>query len=510
MQDQTWADGYVVDIGYTHGFYRELTPALLRFVTVLGELESVPDGKPYTYYELGCGNGMSTVLLAAANPLGRFIGVDFNPTHIHNARHLAQQAGVANVEFLEKSFAELVAIPLEDADFITLHGVWSWISAENRGLITDFIRARLKPAGIAYISYNCLPGHAQLMPLQRLLVDRAGQGAGPLGARIEESVKFAQKLEKAGAAFFRMSPLGRARLASITKQDPSYLAHEYYNEHWAPFYHADVAHDLGEAKLTYCGSASLIENFDPFILSAELLAVVADAPNRTAAETLKDFAFNRVFRKDVFTRGAPKAPPKALDALLGGTRFALARPRRGCKLKEATPAGELTLEADTYVPALDALARQPMTFDEMCQSPELAGRSRAHARQALFGMAALGNVLPALPARDEAQRRAATARFNDAVLAQPPSSRNLLLASPVLGTGISLNLIDRLLLQGPRKHGDAVEHALKAFLQMNAKARRGDKPIESTADTRVMIDERAAFFFSDLLPYLRLVGVAEG
>ena len=170
MQDQSWADGYVVDVGYTHGFYPELTPALLRFAALLGEVQAPDFDRPFTYYELGCGNGNSTTVLAAANPAGRFVGVDFNPAHIHNARKLAQQGGVENVEFLEKSFAGLAGMDLAEADCIALHGVWSWVGTENRRHITEFIRRRLKPGGIAYFSYNCLPGLSQVMPDRKSVV----------------------------------------------------------------------------------------------------------------------------------------------------------------------------------------------------------------------------------------------------------------------------------------------------------------------------------------------------
>ena len=35
-----------------------------------------------TYCELGCGYGLTTLILAASNPQMSFVGVDFNPTHI--------------------------------------------------------------------------------------------------------------------------------------------------------------------------------------------------------------------------------------------------------------------------------------------------------------------------------------------------------------------------------------------------------------------------------------------
>ena len=509
MQEQSWAEGYVVDVGYTHGFYRELTPALLRFVTILGEVQAADVELPFTYYELGCGNGNSTALLAAANPHGRFIGIDFNPTHIHNARKLAQDGGIDNVEFFEKSFAELIEMDLPDAEVIALHGVYSWVSTENRQQIVEFIRRKLKPGGMAYVSYNCLPGQAQVAPLQRLLLDFADSDKGPLPARVERSIDFARRLEQAGADFFRVNPFAKQRLGSLGKQDPSYLAHEYYNANWTPFYHADVAADMADAKLTYAGSTALLENFSQFELTPEMAKLVAEASNRAMAETIKDFARNKVFRKDVFTRGAPKAAPAELEALLGRTRFALARPRATCKLTEKTPIGPITLQAQAYAPVLDALARAPMTFDELARAPEMNGMNRQQARQALFGMAALGNVLPALPGSGEQARRDATARFNKAVLSPPETPESTVLASPLLGSGMTISYFDRLFLGGPRRQAEAVEHALKALLGSGRKLMKDDKPVDSTEVLRTMIEERATYFFGDLLPFYRQIGVVD-
>jgi SAM-dependent methyltransferase len=509
MQEHAWAEGYVVDIGYTHGFYRELTPALLRFATLLGEVPAADVEQPFTYYELGCGNGYSTALLAAANPQGRFIGVDFNPTHIHHARRRAQDGGVENVEFLEKSFAELLGLDLPDAEVIALHGVYSWVSAENRRHIVEFIRRRLKPGGIAYVSYNCLPGQAQVAPLQRLLLEHANSGTGPLAERIARSVEFAHRFEQAGANFFRINPFAKQRLGGLGKQDPSYLAHEYYNDNWAPFYHADVAADMAGAKLVYAASATLLENFNQFMLTPPMAQLVAEAGDRALAETIKDFACNKVFRKDVFTRGAPKAAAQELEALLGRTRFALARPHSACRLTGATPVGEINLQAQVHMPVLDALARAAMTFDDLVQATQAQGMTRQQVRQAVFGLAALGNVLPALPAAGEDARRVATARFNKAVLSQPIGGNDTMLASPLWGSGVHLNLFDRVFLAGPRKPGDAIEQALKTLLSHGHKVMRDNKPVESTEELRGMIEERAAYFFGDVMPFLRQIGIAE-
>jgi len=490
--EQAWSAGYVVDVGYTEGFYREQAPGALRLVALFAGLRAVEVERPFTYYELGCGNGYTTALLAAVHPHAQFVGVDFNPTHIHNARRLAEAAGLANVRFVEQSFADLVQAEKAEADIIAFHGVWSWINEENRRHILEFIRSRLKPGGFAYVSYNALPGLAQVAPLQRLLLEHGKLGAGERTERVKRSVEFASRLQKAGALYFAASPLAKSRMESFTRLDPRYLAHEYYNDNWSLFYHADVASDMAGARLSYAGSGNFIDNFTQFALRPELAKIIAEIADPALAETVKDFARNTVFRRDVYIRGASKAPRPELEATLGATRFALARPRGACKLSEKTGAGEVTMQAGAYAPVLDALARAPMTFAELLRAPELAGFDPSRLRQGLFGMAALGNVWPALPVAGEKERRETAARFNKAVLERPEPPGGIWLASPVLGSGVSLGAVDRVLLQARPQPEQALEHLRRVL----------GEPKEGAP-----LEERVRRFYSDVLPFLQQLGV---
>jgi SAM-dependent methyltransferase len=509
MPDPSWADGYVVDIDYTQGYYRELAPVALRFTALLGGVQATDADAAYTYYELGCGQGYSCALHAACNPRGRFYGVDFNPTHVHGARRLAQACGIGNVEFLEKSFAELLETDLPEADIVTLHGVHSWVSEENRRHIVEFLRRRLKPGGLVYVSYNCLPGLAQVEPLQRLLLEGANLTGSAPADRVRASLDFAGRLDKAGADYFQVNPLAKLRLAQLGRMDPSYIAHEYFNANWTPAYHADVAAEMAGAKLSYIGSATVVENFEQFSIRPEFAPLLAFARDRTGAETIKDFARNQVFRRDVFARGAPKAPPTELEAMLGRARFCLARPQSLCALTGKTPAGDISLQPETYGPVLDALARAPLTFDALARAPEAAALDRGRLRQAVFGHAALGNIWPALPAEGEAERRTATERFNAALLArgmaQAPST---FLASPVLGSGVPVSFIDQMLLAAPRNERDAVAQAFESLVASGQKLTKDAKPVDDPAVARTVIEEPAREFFRELLPYYRLVGVA--
>ena len=72
-------------------------------------------------------------------------------------------------------------------DYIALHGIRSWVSDENRDVIVNYIREKLKPGGVYYIDYKTLPGWATFLRLQQLLNEHVGALAAP-GVNIFERI----------------------------------------------------------------------------------------------------------------------------------------------------------------------------------------------------------------------------------------------------------------------------------------------------------------------------------
>ena len=145
-----WSQGYVTDVAYTNSFFRELSPAWLNHVAVSSGAHPRPLEEAFTHLDLGCGLGQTSIVLAGCFPQGRFFGVDFNPAHIDTARHSAAKLGLDNVRFIERAFEELLEVELPEFDFITLHGIYSWINDDARRAVQRFIYARLKPGGSEY------------------------------------------------------------------------------------------------------------------------------------------------------------------------------------------------------------------------------------------------------------------------------------------------------------------------------------------------------------------------
>src|SRR5215216_7735056 len=99
-----WTGGYVADIGYTAGFYRETAPSHMAFAALSIGRSPGRALRPKRVLELGFGQGLGLSLLAAANPDVAFEGIDFNPEYVAHARRLIAEAKLEIIKVSESSF----------------------------------------------------------------------------------------------------------------------------------------------------------------------------------------------------------------------------------------------------------------------------------------------------------------------------------------------------------------------------------------------------------------------
>ena len=314
-----WAKGYVTDIGYTAGFYRETAPSHMAFAALTLGRSPGRALNPKRVLELGCGQGFGLALLAAANPDVAFEGYDFNPEHVAHARTLAEGAALANVAVTETSFEDAAAREaVNDVDVIALHGIFSWVARATQDAIVSILRQRLQPNGLAYVSYNCMPGWAPLAPIRQLMMQVKRRNPGRSERQLALALDLVGKLRRGNAAYFAAAPVAAQHFDHMVKLDRVYLAHEYLDEHWELLQFADAAARFGEAKLSYVCSATLTENLDQYAVPQDLQALVAETDDPILKETIRDFAANKRFRRDLYARGSAAITPSRASAHAGG------------------------------------------------------------------------------------------------------------------------------------------------------------------------------------------------
>ena len=447
-----WSSGYVTDLGYTYGFYRELTPAILKFSALARGIESsLNSSSSIKYCELGCGQGFSANLIAAANPEIEVYATDFNPEQISGAQRLACSAGTPNVHFFDDSFSQFEARKdLPKFDVIALHGIYSWIAKEHRETIIRFIDARLKPGGLVYVSYNCLPGWTGAAPMRQLMRMQAAESTGGISTKIDASFALIERLESAGARYFKALPDVKKRFEKMKGMSRNYLAHEYLNAHWSLFYHSDVASEMSKARLSYVASANLLDHVDSINLTQEQQNILRETADVTKREVLRDYITNQQFRRDVFARGAISLSSSETREEWLNSHFALTTPESAIPLKMKAVLGEVTLQETTYRPIIDAFAASAgaVSLRQIVNNKSIADLGWSRLQQAIIMLVGIGHLQPCLAeTTGDARRKESTRAFNNAVIERSQYSEDLkYLASPVTGGAISANRFEQLFL----------------------------------------------------------------
>lgn len=511
----SWTDGYVTDIQYASGFYRELSPTYLAYLCDLIGVRAPDIAKPFTYCELGCGQGLGSNLLAATHPNGAFYAYDFNPAQIANAQMLATAGGLTNIRFLERSFQELAEEPphVEPLfDFIVFHGIISWIMPEHFQHIVTFLQRRLRPGGLVYASYNCLPGWTAMTPLQRLLREYAKQHPGRSDYQLREGLAFTNTLQQAGAAYFSANPGVPTRLEKLSGLNQNYLAHEYLNEAWVLFYFADVARELERAKLSFVGSAFLFDNFDHLCVPEKVRPLVKQARDPIFAQTIRDFAINRQFRRDLFVRGTNRIGMPEQTARLRQTTFQLLQDVVQSPLRFKVPLGEVTANPAQYDPVVKALRAKPASLGDVLTLPELAGRPFGEVSQTLAIL--VGDGL-AHPVADRKLRSVSQAQALNRAVAR----RALLgddyafLGAPAAGTAIPATFMDMCILlalsekSGTPKQADIIDDVWRLLGQYGRRLIKKGVTLETRQDSAAELELQVSEFFTTKYPYWKTLGI---
>ena len=507
-----WTSGYVADVGYTFGYYPELNPLRVRLAFLYSGLVFPEAG---TACELGFGQGVSVNLHAAASTSSWF-ATDFNPAQAGFAQELTEASG-AGVRLFDQSFAEFCTrSDLPDFDYIGLHGIWSWISDDNRRVIVDFVRRKLKVGGVLYISYNTQPGWAAMVPLRDLLAghgDIMGSSGQGIIFRIDAAIDFAEKLLATNPAYSRANPQAAERLKALKGQDRNYLAHEYFNRDWFPMSFATMAQWLESAKLDFAGSANFLDHIPVINLTNEQQAFLKEIPDALFRETVRDFMVNQQFRKDYWVKGARRFNPLEQAEGLRKQKVMLVQPRSGVSLKVKAALGEATMQDAIYNPILDLLAdHHPKTLGQIEQAMKDKGIVFAQIKEAALLLSGTGVLNPVQDDASISKARKYTDKLNAYLMNKSRDSNDInYLASPVTGGGHIVTRFQQLFLmarsQGKKQSGEWARFVWELLQTQGQKILKDGKTLETPEENLAELMEQAQSFADKQLQILKALGV---
>lgn len=253
--------------------------------------------------ELGCGQGATLLALAQLHPESEFHGIDLSARHIENSTRMAERAGLGNVRFEQRDILDVDRERDGAYDFIASHGVYSWVSTAVKEKILSICGSQLNPQGMAYVSYNTLPGWAHLRVIRDILIYHTDRYKCPQEkhAQARTLVSFLKETAPGGNEGWLGKWLAHVE-GVLASAEPSYFLHEYLEDTNDPCYFHQFMERAETHGLQYVSEAMVSQTF-PLNLGPHGAKVIEMLKRSVIdAEQYMDFARNTQFRATLLAR----------------------------------------------------------------------------------------------------------------------------------------------------------------------------------------------------------------
>jgi SAM-dependent methyltransferase len=317
-------------------------------------LEPPPVGR-CRVLELGCGDGGNLAPMALALPAASFVGIDAADGAIARGRTLVDELELANVELCAMPLEAFEAVP-DSFDYVIAHGLYSWVAAPVRDRLLALCREVLAPQGVAYVSYNALPGGRLREALRDMLVFHSAALERPAD-RVEQARALLELLRAGWSDRNEFGAIMSRHAERLLERSAETLFHdELAAVNHAVYFH-EFAADAARHGLQYLAEADFFEmqiGTMPEPVATELLGV--EDPVRR--EQYLDFLKGRMFRQTLLCRSelaVERSPrPRVLE------RMAVSSPvsagREGGRMRFEGPSGStLTTDHPLVCSALERL-----------------------------------------------------------------------------------------------------------------------------------------------------------
>ena len=281
---------------YTHP---QTHPNRLAVIGALFGLEPAPV-EGCRVLELGCGNGLNLAPMAWAFPRSEFVGLDLAARPITRGLEMARELGLNNLHLVQGDLAAF-APDRGPFDYIIAHGMYSWVPAAVRERLLEICRQQLAPHGIAYVSYNALPGGHLVNVLREMMLFHV-RGIASTEERVRQAQALIRFLAQAEDSRDKYRRWLKVECDRILDYADSLLYHDELAEINQRFYFTQFMEHALRHGLQYLGEADYFEMFDHAFPDSARQTLEQLGPDRLRREQYLDFLKCRRFRQTLLCR----------------------------------------------------------------------------------------------------------------------------------------------------------------------------------------------------------------
>ncbi|MEO8305183.1 MAG: class I SAM-dependent methyltransferase [Betaproteobacteria bacterium] len=278
--------------------------------------------------EVGCASGGNVIPMAASLPNSEFVGVDFSPVQITEGVADVGALGLTNLRLLPMDIMDFPEA-MGTFDYIIAHGVYSWVPDAVQDRLLALCARHLAPAGIAYISYNALPGWRTRSVVRDAMIYHTRGIDDPVKrvAQARAVLDFLAESVKGDTTGYGTTI--RQEAEHLRKQQDYYILHEHLENVNQPVYFHEFVERATRFELAYLGEADFSA-----MLGSDFSRDVNETLARVAPDVLKreqfiDFIRGRTFRETLLVHQGVELTRKVSPVRVMSLRVASkARPVR--------------------------------------------------------------------------------------------------------------------------------------------------------------------------------------
>jgi len=242
--------------------------------------------------ELACGDGGNLIPMALTMPEAHFAGIDFASTAIDQGNQTIAALGLSNITLQQGDLLNVAHPEVNGVagqfDYIITHGLYSWCPPSVRDAILRISSENLAPGGIAYVSYNALPGGRIRQMLREMMLFHAGEIDDPMD-RARQARALLMLVADGRTREDSFNTLVREEIERMTDRDLWLLFHDELGGVYEPVYLHQFVDHAEKYGLQYLADANLY-SFQPSLTpeAQETLEHIA-SDDRVLREQYVDF-----------------------------------------------------------------------------------------------------------------------------------------------------------------------------------------------------------------------------
>lgn len=244
--------------------------------------------------ELGCASGGNIIPLACQAPSARIVGIDLSSVQIQRAARSIKELGLTNIEVFHLSIEDITP-DFGQFDYIICHGIYSWVPDNVREKILSVCQNHLTPQGVAYISYNTLPGWNAVKSIREMMLYHTKAILDPIAKAKEARNLLSFMVKGLGDENSAYAKFLRNEIDILANQPDSYLVHDHLGQVNQPFYFYQFIDSAKRYQLSYLADTDLALMYAanlPPSLSNEMSKI----KDVVACGQYLDFILNQRFR----------------------------------------------------------------------------------------------------------------------------------------------------------------------------------------------------------------------